>query len=400
MKALRRGECLTTAPFLFQCKRSIVDGDFMIATVDRIIQILDRLAPPRLAESWDTVGLQIGSFAWPVRKIGIALDPLPEVVEEACENDVGLLVTHHPLFFKPLKRILGDTPQGRIIEMALSHKMAIFCAHTNLDSVQGGVNDTLADRLGLQNRRILKSAGDEDLCKLVIFVPLDHMDKMLEIIYSMGVGRIGHYSCCTFRCKGVGTFFPDDAASQAVGEKCTLNEVKENRIEMLVPRESLKPVVNALKKAHPYETMAYDIYPVAVFDSTAGLGRVGELSLISTLEAFGAKVKTGLNLSTVRIVGDSDQSIETVALCSGSGSSLLPEAIASGAQVYVSGDMTYHVARDAQQAGIGLIDIGHFASEYLIVDVLAKKVTDALSDSAFSVSVETVGKESDPFSTL
>jgi dinuclear metal center YbgI/SA1388 family protein len=233
----------------------------MTGTVAHIVRILDRLAPPRLAESWDNVGLQLGDPSWPVKKIWTALDPLPEVVAKACEQEVDVLVTHHPLFFKPIQRIDCGKPLGRIVEMALSRRLAIFSAHTNLDSVQGGVNDVLAGRMGLGHLRVLADPVDADMVKLVVFVPSDHTPVIMDTLFTLEAGRIGNYRCCTFRCEGVGTFFPEDDAAPAVGKRNMLSEVKENRIEIIVAKGDLSTVVNAVEHVHPYESVAYDVYP-------------------------------------------------------------------------------------------------------------------------------------------
>lgn len=372
----------------------------MPATVGQFVRILDRLAPPRLAESWDSVGLQIGSHHWSVSKVWTALDPLPEVVAKACENDVDLLVTHHPLFFKPLKRIDCESPLGRIVEIALSRRLAIFSAHTNFDSVSGGLNDALAGRMGLNNVRVLNNPADGGMCKLVVFVPESHLDAILDTLFMLDAGRIDNYSCCTFRSQGVGTFLPDADASPAIGKPGLLTEVQENRVEILVALADLDTVVDTLKKAHPYESMAYDVYPLKVRDRNAGLGRVGELSAPLTLDGFSAKLKAALKLNMVKMVGKPDMQVETVALCSGSGSSFLNAAIASGAQAYVSGDLGHHTAIDARSAGIGLIDIGHFGSECLVADILAASLKAAIKAQGISASVEAADMETDPFHYL
>ncbi len=372
----------------------------MKGTVAHIVRMLDRLAPPRLAESWDNVGLQIGSLDWPVEKVWTALDPLVDVVASACDNDVDVLVTHHPLFFKPVRCIDCGTPLGRIIEMALNRRLAIFSAHTNLDSVSGGVNDALAGRMGLRNLRVLTGPADAEMVKLVVFVPSDHVRVVLDTLFTLDAGRIGNYSRCTFRCEGVGTFFPGDDATPAVGKKNTLTEVRESRIEIIVANGDVTTVVDAVKRVHPYESMAYDVVPLSVHDHQAGLGRVGELSSPMSLDVFSNRLKAALNLSTVKVVGRPDMAVETVAVCSGSGSSLMTAAIASGAQAFVSGDLGYHTARDAQQEGIGLIDIGHFGSEHLVVDVLAASIREAIKAADLTAIVEAVDMETDPFHYL
>jgi dinuclear metal center YbgI/SA1388 family protein len=286
----------------------------MTGNVAKFSDVLDRIAPVQLAEAWDNVGLQIGSRHWPVKKIWTALDPLPEVVAKACENNVDLLVTHHPLFFKPIKRIDCDTPLGRIAQMALSCQLAIYSTHTNLDSAVGGVNDVLAERIGLHQLRVLAESGEVKRC----------------------------------------------------------ND----------------------------ESMADDVYPLAGVDQHTGLGRVGELSSSISLGDFAEKIKTALNIGTVKVVGNLDKRVHKVAVCSGSGSSLLSAALGSGAQVYVSGDLGYHTARDAQQNGIGLVDISHFGSERLIVDVLATSIQNASKALGLDVTVEATSIETDPFHHL
>lgn len=372
----------------------------MTATVGQFIHLLDRLAPPRLAASWDNVGLQIGSRNWSVNKVWTALDPLPEVVAKACENNVDLLVTHHPLFFKPVKRIDCETPLGRIVEMALSRQLAIFSAHTNLDSVPGGVNDVLAECMALDKIRVLGDPTDPDMCKLVVFVPESHLKAILDCLFALDAGRIGNYSCCTFRSEGIGTFLPGADASPAIGKRGTIEHVQENRLEVLVPRDDLVKVVDALKMAHPYETMAYDVYPLNARDHRTGMGRVGDLAAPLTLDALSKKLKGALNLSIVRVVGEPDMPVETVALCSGSGSSLLTAAVASGAQAYVSGDLGHHTAIDARSAGIGLIDVGHFGSEHIVVDTLAASIRSGMKILGLSATVEAVDTETDPFHYL
>jgi dinuclear metal center YbgI/SA1388 family protein len=372
----------------------------MTATVDQIIAVLNRLAPPHLAESWDNVGLQFGDGTWPVEQIWVALDPLPEVVAEACENEVDLLVTHHPLFFKPIKKIDCATPVGRIVNLAAAGRLAIFSAHTNLDSACGGVNDVLAGLLGLDDCFPLSPQPEARSCKLVVFVPPNHVEAVLNAVFARQAGRIGAYTQCSFRIDGTGTFFAGDGTSPVAGRRGMFNEVGEQRVEVVVPRDRLDAVIAAARQAHPYETMAYDVYPVETGDSPDGLGRVGRLSADGTLGDVASRLKATFQLPVVKVVGNPDLRVDTVAVCSGSGSSLLPDAIAAGAQVYVSGDIGYHTARDAQHAGVGIIDIGHFGSEHPAVAVLASAIRDAFHQENIQASVMTVETEKDPFDYL
>jgi hypothetical protein len=266
-----------------------------------------------------------------------------------------------------------------------------------LDSVTGGVNDVLAERIGLHDLRVLADPVKTKPYKLVVFVPSTHLQSILDALFALNVGRIGNYSRCSFRCQGVGRFTAGDGASPAMGTSGRFSEVQEQRVEVLVQPKDLDRVVDALKGAHPYEHMAYDLYPLAEDAQPAGLGRVGGLAQSVSLGEFADMLKTALNIGAVKVVGDLDATIQTVAVCSGSGSSLLAAAIGSGAQVYVSGDLGYHTARDAQQAGIGLVDVGHFGSERLIVEVLAATIRKAIQTLGLDVIVETADMESDPF---
>lgn len=371
----------------------------MTRTVSRFVRILDTLAPVRLAESWDTVGLQIGSMNWPVKKIWTALDPLPEVVEAACKNHVNLLVTHHPLFFKPIRKIDADSPTGKIIEMAMVHQLAIYSAHTNLDSVAGGVSDVLADRIGLEHRSVL-SKRPGDMAKLVVFVPSTHVEAVLDTLFNLGAGRIGNYAGCSFRCDGKGTFLPEPGASPSIGNVGMATTVAESRIEVLVPLADAGRILAGLKTVHPYETPAWDMYPLSGDDPDNGLGRVGMLPVPVPMKDLVQTLKAALGLSTVKIVGSADALVQRVALCAGSGGSLLNAAISSGADVYVSGDLGYHTARDAQQANIALIDVGHFSSERLIVDTLTTVIQAAAKKQGLDVTVASAEVEADPFHYL
>jgi len=281
----------------------------MAATVSDIIHVLDNLAPPSLAEEWDNIGLQVGDPTWSVQNIWIALDAGFQVVDSACRRDIDLLITHHPLIFKPLKTINFNTPVGSIIELATHHHLAIFAAHTNLDNAMGGGNDILARRIGL---------------------------------------------------------------------------------------DDLKPLVTA--KVH--NRFQYDVYPLMSHEQGPGIGRVGRLDHAMDLKSFALMIKKKLGLKFLKLVGNPALSVETVAVCTGSGSSLMSNFISSGAQAYISGDLRYHDARDVQAANLGMIDIGHFPSEHLIVDVLAQQLNTLLVQSQLDVTVEACDLEKDPFTVL
>jgi dinuclear metal center YbgI/SA1388 family protein len=278
----------------------------MEVTVAQIINIMDQLVPPSFAEEWDNVGLQIGNPQLPVRQIWIALDPGPEVIEAACKNKVDLLITHHPLIFKPLKSIDFATPGGSIIQMAAQHQLAIFSAHTNFDIVSDGVNDILAQRLGL---------------------------KHLQILQPVKV---------------------DASARNEAG-------------------------------------------PAGSGEAVYGIGRIGELEKTRSLKSLVLMVKKRLKLDFVKVAGDPKMNVSRVAICSGSGSSLISAFLSSKAEVYISGDIHYHNARDAECIQRAIIDIGHFASEHLMVEALADRLDRLITEAGISAQVKAWTMEKDPF---
>lgn len=380
----------------------------MAATIADIINIMESIAPSRLAEEWDNAGLQVGQKDWPVKSVRIALDPSPEVVNDACKHNADLLITHHPLIFKPLKSVNFSTPAGSILHKAIQHGLAIFSAHTNLDNAFGGVNDVLGSKIGVQNLKPLKKSdshfskgrrGFEDAAgyKLVVYVPAEHEDRILNALFETTAGNIGEYSCCSFRNQGRGTFCPGKSAEPFMGKIGEITHADEIRIEAVVSESDIPSVVEHLRKQHPYQTMAYDVYPLLSPESRHGTGRIGDLPEPLTLAAFARKIKENLKLGYVKVAGNPDLQVKKAALCSGSGSGLMNAFFSSGAEVYISGDLRYHDAKDVEAAGRGLIDIGHFASEHLIVEVLTERIRQILSETGTDVKVEACGLEKDPF---
>ena len=275
--------------------------------------------------------------------------------------------------------------------------MGIFSAHTNLDKVQEGVNDVLASKLGLQNCKILESHEKAETFKLVTFVPVDYEEKIINSLLETPIGKIGSYTCCSFRHYGKGTFKPGLSSTPFIGETAGVSTVDEVRIETVVKKSDISCIVDNLRKIHPYETMAYDIYPLFNFENNVGFGRIGDLEEPMAFGSFVRMVKERLNLSFVKVVGNTDRLVNRVAVCAGSGSGLVEKFLSSEAQVFISGDLRYHDARTVEEADKGLIDIGHFSSEHLIVGVLAERLRKSLYDQGMKIKVEPSGLETDPF---
>jgi len=369
----------------------------MSATVADIIQAMETIAPSSLAEDWDNVGLQAGQKNWPVKKVWVSLDPALNVVANACQNDADLLITHHPLIFKPLHSVDFATATGSIIRMAARRKMAIYSSHTNLDIVTEGLNDVLAETIGLKKLEVLGKPVEEEKIKLVIYVPEDYEKNILDAILQTKAGNIGEYSACTFRNRGEGTFRPGSMATPFIGRTGEVTGTNEIRLETVVQKDDLSNVIEYVRSHHPYETMAYDVYPLLTNKNRNGIGRVGELDKKIELKSLALNIKEKMRLKYVKISGDHKLTVKRAAVCTGSGSGMMKYFLSSGAQVYISGDLGYHDARDAQAANLGIIDIGHFASEHLIVDVLSKRLERILSEAGMNIEVEAYSLEEDPF---
>ncbi|MDK2822604.1 MAG: hypothetical protein PWP71_522 [Clostridia bacterium] len=346
-------------------------GDKMPLRCRDIINALENLAHPKHAENWDKIGLQIGDPNSQVKKIMVTLDVTISVVEEAIKQGVDLIVVHHTPMFNPLTSIRWDKPQGKIIQYLIQSNINLYCAHTNLDSVQGGVSDILAHKLGLKSIEVLSPGWQEKFMKIVVFVPEGYEDQIRAAMGEKGAGHIGNYSDCTFQLFGTGTFRPLEGTNPFIGQKGQLEKVEEYRIETIVPEEKVSRVLQAIKSAHPYEEVAYDLYPLANRGICSGLGRIGILPNELTLGELMDKLKEILKIEGIRFVGNIDHKVKKVALCGGSGATLLKDAIKLGAHVFITGDIKYHEAQDAQSLGLALIDAGHFATEHPVVEVVA-----------------------------
>ena len=362
-----------------------------MTTVGNWLAILDGFFPPSLAESWDNVGLQAGDRSWAADRVLVALDPTLEVVREASERGCGLLITHHPLVFRPLTGFDLADPVARVAAEALAAGVAVVACHTNADAARPGVTDALAEALGLEVSGVLRPSEAGDRMKLVTFVPTGETVKVLDALALAGAGVIGEYTHCSFRVAGTGTFIPSELANPAVGERGELNEVPEDRLEVVIPRDRLAGAIAAMIRAHPYEEVAYDVYPLAS-PGGSGPGRLAEPEGVLTGHDLVARCRDRLG-SDVRTAGDLDGPVRTVALCGGAGASLIPDVMRAGADAFVTGDVKHHQALDAAAAGLAVIDAGHHATEWPFVTALARVLTVAMPGAEVQVS-ET---RTDPF---
>lgn len=358
-------------------------------TNNKIFELMELWSPRSLAYEWDNVGLQIGSYSEPVKKIMVTLDVLESVVDEAINKNVNLIIAHHPLFFKSFKQIDIESNQGRMIKKLIEHRITVYAAHTNLDLAEGGVNDMLCDKLALKKCEPLMEIKHEKLYKIAVFVPTSHSVKVGDALSEHGAGHIGNYSHCTFQSEGHGTFKPLAGTNPFIGSQEQLEKVAEVKIETIVQENKLANVIRAMIEAHPYEEVAYDIYPLENRGKTYGLGRIGMVTEELTLAEFCETVKNAFNVPKLRVVGDLTKKINRVAILGGSGEKYIDAAKEKNADVYITGDMSFHVAQDAWQMGLSVVDPGHHVEKVMIAGVknfLEEKLADQSIDIIMSES--------------
>lgn len=328
---------------------------------------MEDFAPPALQEGYDNSGVQCGNVLLPARGALLCLDVTEEVLAEARRKKCNLIIAHHPLIFSPLKRLTGASYVERILMTAIKQDICIYACHTNADNVQTGVNHKFAGKLGLINTRILQQKKGL-LKKLVTFVPKDHAEKVRNALFGAGCGEIGNYDSCSYNLEGKGTFRANEKANPFVGRKNELHFEAETRLETVFEIYKESQVVRALHKAHPYEVVAYDIYPLDNRHPAVGSGMVGELPKAVDEQKFLLQVKETFACGSVRHTKLLGKKVKKVALCGGSGSFLLRDAIAAKADVFITGDFKYHQFFDAENKLV-IADIGHYESEQFTPEI-------------------------------
>lgn len=343
--------------------------------VKDVTQYLESVAPLGLQESYDNAGLITGDLNSEINSVLVTLDVTEEVVDEAIQKKAQLIVAHHPVIFSGLKKITGKNYVERTIIKAIKNDIAIYAAHTNLDSAENGVNGKICGKLGLQNCKILQPASGQ-LKKLVTFIPVDHLDAVREAIFAAGAGHIGNYDSCGFTSDGFGSFKANEFSNPFAGEKGKIHSEKETRFETIFPFYLQNRIIEALLKSHPYEEVAYDIYSLENKFEKAGMGMIGTFSEPKTEMDFLQQLKTTFNAGVIKHTALRNKPVIKIAVCGGSGSFLLNAAITAGADFFVSGDFKYHQFFDAENKII-IADIGHFESEQftkeLFYELLTKK---------------------------
>ncbi len=344
--------------------------------VQDIIQAIEAYAPPAYQEGYDNSGLQIGDMQAEVKAVLISLDVTEAILDEAMQRGANMIVAHHPLLFSGLKQISGRNYIERIVAKAIKNDISIYACHTNLDNVRNGVNAKICEKLGLQNTAILAPMADS-LYKLYTYVPTEAAAAVRDAMFAAGAGDIGKYSECSFNTPGTGTFRPGEDTDPVIGQSGgPREEVNEVKIEVLVDKGRRALVLKALVAAHPYEEVAYDIVPINNVNQDLGAGMVGELAEAMDEVAFLQHIKDNMKAECIRYTALKGRKVSKVAVCGGSGSFLLKDAIRAGADFFITADFKYHQFFDAE-GRIVIADIGHYESEQftseIFLDIINRK---------------------------
>lgn len=360
-----------------------------------MMDALGKIAPLELAEDWDNVGLLAGDPEQAIKKVMLAIDMTAAVFDEARAKKVDLLLTYHPPVFEPLKKVVAGQGVSPLLYEAIRAKMAIYAMHTALDSVHGGVNDLMADIVGIKTARPLQTANFEEqkMCKVVVFLPENDITPVSQAIFAAGAGHIGNYSRCSFRCQGTGTFQGQAGTHPTVGVSEVFEQAPEFRLETIVPVAKLSAVVSAMLKAHSYEEVAYDVIPLLHGQTETGLGRFGDLDRPTTKRALIEKIKKTFKLDVVGIIGSTSGKVRRAAVCAGSCGSMLRNVIANQCDFYLTGELKHHFALELQEAGVTTVCLSHTNSERIVLP----KIAQTLCKRCKSIECIISKKDKDPF---
>lgn len=352
--------------------------------IKEVITYLESIAPLPYQEAYDNSGFLVGDENAEVTNILITLDVTEAIIQEAIDTHCNLIIAHHPVIFKGLKKLTGKSFVERVVIQAIKNDICIYGIHTNLDNVKSGVNKKIAEKIGLRNLSIL-SPKQQNLRKLVAFVPQENTNEVLKAINEAGAGQIGDYKNCSFRVAGTGTFEPDAHANPHIGSKNVKEEVQEDRIEVILPAHLQSKVLKALFKAHPYEEVAYYMTSLENENQDIGSGMIGFLEEEMEEIAFLKMVKEKMGLAVLKHTPTLGRKIKKVAVCGGSGSFLLSKAIQQQADIFISADFKYHEFFDAEN-NIIIADIGHYESEAFTKDLIYEFLNKKFTNIALNLS--------------
>ncbi|MBN1795154.1 MAG: Nif3-like dinuclear metal center hexameric protein [Sedimentisphaerales bacterium] len=378
--------------------------------INDIQKTVERMFPPDLAQGWDNTGLLIGNANQQVKNILLTIDITSEVLNEAKRLKTDLIISYHPIIWDGLKKIVAEPavkPQAKylaprstrgIVYELIRSGISVYSLHTSLDVVQGGVNDGLAEMVGIKDA---KPIGDyvqnpaADSYKLVVFIPVRAVNKVTKAIFDAGAGRLGNYSNCGFQTSGIGSFLPRDGANPAIGKKGKLETVEEMRFECIVPASRLNAVLAALIKMHPYEEPAFDVFKLHNPQTPVGLGRIGNLAKPKPLKEIIANIKrqTGAKVMGIVPTCRENRKVKKAAVCAGSCGKIINLVIAQKCDLYLTGELKHHQALAAQEAGLTCICLSHSVSERFILKKLARQLQKSLKQVKITISK----KDKDPF---
>jgi len=366
--------------------------------IKTIAQTVEQIAPLGLAQDWDNVGLLVGDPNKTIKNILITIDTTKAVVEEAKKMKADLILAYHPIIWDGLKRVTTDGETAYIYDLVKSG-ISVFCIHTALDVAVGGVNDLLADILGMENTQpigdyVADPAGPQ--YKVITFVPVNDVNKVADALYAAGAGAIGNYSHCGFQSDGTGTFKPLKGSNPTIGKHGKVESVNEIKLETVVPSAKVAAVIAALRQSHPYETPAFDVFRHHDVETKIGLGRIGTLKQPLSMQKAVANIKAATGCNAVGIVGPAKRTIKKAAVCAGSCGKILNSVIAQGADLYLTGELKHHQALAAQEAGMTCICLSHTVSERFALKNLAKRLKKQLKNVTIRISK----KDKDPFTWI
>ncbi len=349
-----------------------------------VTRYLEEIAPRQYQESYDNAGLITGSPDSAVKGILVSLDCTEQVVDEAIASGANMIVAHHPIVFRGLKKITGSNYVERTILKAIKNDIAIYAIHTNLDNVHTGVNRKICQKIGLEKLQILQPKKNV-LTKLVTFIPKENTGDVLDALHRAGAGQIGNYDNCSFRVEGLGTFRPNERANPHIGARLKQEYVTEDRVELIFPSHLEGAVLQALRSSHPYEEVAYYLTSLLNDNQEVGAGMIGELAEGEEPMEFLKRLKKCMDLGMIRHTKLIKKPVKKVAVCGGAGSFLLGDAIRAGAQVFVTADFKYHEFFDAEDRII-IADIGHYESEVFTKELLEEVLRKKFSTFAINFS--------------
>jgi dinuclear metal center YbgI/SA1388 family protein len=363
--------------------------------IDEIAQAVEEIAPLRLAQEWDNVGLLIGDPNKTIKNILLTIDTTQAVVEEAKKQKADLILAYHPIIWDGLKRVTADGETAHIYDLIQSG-ISVFCIHTALDVAVGGVNDLLANILGMENTEpigdyVADPAGPQ--YKIITFVPQNDVNKVADALYAAGAGAIGNYSHCGFQSSGTGSFKPLAGSNPTIGKRGKLEMVNEIKLETVIPSGKVAAVIAALRASHPYETPAFDVFRHYDIENKIGLGRIGTLKKPLSMQKAIAAIKAATGCNAVGIVGPAKRTVKKTAVCAGSCGKIINSVIAQGADLYLTGELKHHQALAAQEAGMTCICLSHTVSERFALKNLAKQLKKQLK----TVTIRISKKDKDPF---